>query len=123
MRIALIVATLLSLCASNNVGLSFLPLPVVTDPVAAERLDSQQSNASRAPSSIEPDTLRVPMLAQSQKRADKDQTTQTFVATLNAGFVLLDEPRIVRVSIDLISLVTTAFAMRPPGRAPSLNPV
>ena|SRR5688500_16619011 len=122
-RIALVTATLLSLCISNNVGPSFLPLPVVTEHVTENRQDNQQTSASRGPFPVEADSLRVPMLAQSQKRADKDQPTQPVAATLKHGFVLPDQTRVVAESSYLVSLVTSQSVLQPPGRAPPLPPV
>jgi hypothetical protein len=119
-RIALVVATLISLCVSNNVGPSFLPLPVLTNLATENRANNQQNTASRVPSSAESDNLRVPMLAQSQTRADKDQTTQTLSATLKAGFVIPEETRVVAESNYQIALITSPSVLQPPGRAPPL---
>lgn len=123
LRVALVFATLLSLCVSNNVGPSFLPLPVVTGLAAENRQDNQQKNtASRpAPSSAESDSLRVPMLAQSQKRADKDQPTQPLVATLKASFIEPDPSIAIAETNYLISPVTSPSVSQPPGRAPPLS--
>jgi hypothetical protein len=122
-RIALVVATLISLCVSNNVGSSFLPLPVRTALTTEIRQNDPQSTASRAPSAPGSDNLRVPILAQSQPRADKDQTTQTLDATLKAGFVLPNRTRVVNESGHRISLVRSPSVLQPPGRAPPLLPV
>lgn len=118
--IALVIATLISLCISNNVGPSFLPLPVLTT-LATENRDNNHTNtASNAPSAPELDSLRVPMLAQSQTRADKDQTTQTLAATLKSEFVLQDQTRVVTESGYPISRVSSRSVSQPPGRAPPL---
>jgi hypothetical protein len=122
-RIALVIATMLSLCVSNNVGPSFLPLPVLTESASEYRQDLQQNTASRAPSSAESDSLRVPMLAQSQKRADKDQLTEAIAATLKQCFVLPNQTLVVAESAYLVPLVTRPSVLQPPGRAPPLPTV
>ena len=121
-RIALIFATLLSLCVSNNVGPSFLPLPVITDLVTENRPDKEQNTASRVPSSLS-ESLRIPMVAQSQNRAGKHQHAQPLSATPKPNVVLPDETRVVAESSYLISPVTSPSILQPPGRAPPLLPL
>ena len=116
--IALVFATLISLCISNNVGPSFLPLPFITTLATENRFNDHQDIASNAPSSPAVDSLRVPMVAQSQTRGDKDQTAQTLAATLKSALVLDDQRRVISESDYQISRTSSRSVLQPPGRAP-----
>lgn len=118
LRGLLIIAALISLCVSNNVGPSFLPLPVVTDRVAERPQEKQHDKASRAPSPAESDSFRVPMMGQTQKRATKEPQPQPFATTLKAGFVLPIEARVAAELGFPIPLFTCASVSPPHGRAP-----
>ncbi|MFN2511934.1 MAG: hypothetical protein ABR568_10890 [Pyrinomonadaceae bacterium] len=115
-RSALVIAALVSLCVSNNVGPCFLPLPVVTERVAENRHKNQHNTASRPPSPAQSDSFRVPMMAQ-QKRADNEHYPQPLAATLKAGFVPEDARAAAEFSYP-ISLLTSLSVSQPPGRAP-----
>ena len=117
LRAFLVFAALLSLCVSNNVGPCFLPLPVVTDHVAENQHEKQCNTASRHPSPVESDSFRVPMMAQTQKRADKPPQPQTLAATLTDGFVFQDNARAATEFDCHISVFTSASVLQPPGRA------
>ena len=114
----LVVAALISLCVSNNVGPSFLPLPVVTDRATETPQEKQHDKASRAPSHTESDSFRVPMMGQTQKRATKATQPQPFATTLKTGFVLPTEARVAAEFGFPIPLFTCASVSPPPGRAP-----
>ena len=120
LRALLIVATLISLCVSNNVGPSFLPLPVVTDRVAEKPQEKQLDKASRTPSPAESDSFRVPMMGQTQKRAAKEPQPQPLAATLKAGIALPADTRVATKLSFPISLFSSALVSQPPGRAPPL---
>ena len=117
-RAALVIVALLSLCVSNNVGPCFLPLPVITDPVANNPQGNKDNKASRSSSPAESDSFRVPMMAQTQKRSDKAPQAQPLAATLKAGFVLPNNAGAVTESSYQITLPTSASISQPPGRAP-----
>lgn len=117
-RAYLIFAALISLCVSNNVGPSFLPLPVVTDRVANNPHENQRETASRRPFPSESDSFRVPMMGQTQKRAAKEPQPQRVGTTLRAGLVLPNDPRVATERSFPVSLFTSASVSRPPGRAP-----
>src|SRR5687768_3750895 len=87
LRAFFVFATLISLCVSNNVGPSFLPLPVVTDRLAENSHGDQRDTTSLLPSPAESDSFRVPMMGQTQKRAAKEPQPQPFATILKAGFV------------------------------------
>lgn len=118
LRAFLVIAALISLCVSNNVGPCFLPLPVVTDRVAENQQKNQRSTASRPPSPAESDSFRVPMMAQTQKRADKEPQPEPLAATLKGGFVLPSDAGVATEFSYPISLFTPASVSQPPGRAP-----
>ena len=118
LRAFLVFAALISLCVSNNVGPSFLPLPLVTDRIAETPHENQRDKASRVRSPAESDSFRVPMMGQTQKRAVKDPPPQPLGTTQGAGLVL---PNDAKVAIKLsfpVSLFTSASVSQPPGRAP-----
>jgi hypothetical protein len=121
LRALVIVAALFSLCVSNNVGPRFVPLPVVTDRSAEHRLESPASTASRPPLPGESDSFRVPMMAQAQKRTDKEPQPQPVAATLKGG---LEDPSHARAAAESTYSVLpqkSALASHPPGRAPPLR--
>jgi hypothetical protein len=117
-RAFLVFAALISLCVSNNVGPSFLPLPVVTERVAENPQENQHDTASRLPSPAESDSFRVPMMGHTQKRAAKEPQTQPLGTTLRPGFVLPNDARVATELSFPISLFTSASVSQPPGRAP-----
>lgn len=117
-RALLVIAVLISLCVSNNVGPSFLPLPVVANRAAENPQENQHDTASRPPSPAESDSFRVPILSHKQKRAAKEPQPQPLGTTLKARLVL---PNDVRVATEFglpTSLFTSASVSQPPGRAP-----
>jgi hypothetical protein len=118
LRALLVIAALISLCVSNNVGPSFLPLPVVTDCVAENSQENQRDSASLPPSPAESDSFRVPMVAQTQKRGDKEPQPQPLAAILKGGFVFPNHARVATEFSYPIPLITSASVSQPPGRAP-----
>ena len=116
-RAVSVLIALLSLCVSNNVGPCFLPLPVATDCVAESRPEHQNNTASRSSSRTGSDTFRVPMMGQSQKRANKDDHAQPIAGAPRIRLVLPGDAPI--ATFDSPSLHVTAQALsQPPGRAP-----
>jgi hypothetical protein len=113
----LVLATLISLCVSNNVGPSFLPLPIVTDRIG-EKPQNRRDTASRCPSPTQSDSFRVPMMGQAQKRAVKELQSQPLGTTLRAGLVLPNDARVATKLSFSVSLFTSASVSQPPGRAP-----
>ncbi len=115
LRAFLVFAALLTLCVSNNVGPSFLPMPFVVDGVAQNQREAatliRQSPAKS-------DSFRVPILAQTQKRADKEQQSQPLATTLKIGLVAPNDARVAAEVCLRISLVTSPSVSQPPGRAP-----
>lgn len=118
MRAALVIVALFTLCVSNNVGPCFLPLAAITDRITEQRQDNQLNKTDRPPSPTESDSFRVPMMVQTQKRADKEHHPQPLATTLNTVFVVPDDDRTATEFSYAISLIRSALVLQPPGRAP-----
>ena len=118
LRAILVIAALISLCASSNVGPQFLPLPGLLDRSVESQLESQHNTASRLPSSGKSDNFRVPMMAQTQKRTGTKPPPQSLATALNSDCVEPDDDRAVCESSYAILLFTSASVSQPPGRAP-----
>ncbi len=118
LRAFLAFAALISLCVSNNVGPSFLPLPLVTDRIAGTAQEDQSDKASRVPSPAKSDSFRVPMMGQKQNRDARDPQSQPVATTPKADFLLPSETGVAAELGFPTSLFTSASASQPPGRAP-----
>jgi len=121
LRVFLVVAALLSLCVSSNVGPRFLPLPTISDDLVASQLDDQGEKASRQ-SRSEADSFRVPMMAQTQKRTDREpQQPQPIALLLKGVLVSINHCRIATDRYFASSLpVPPSLSLRF-GRAPPLS--
>ena len=117
-RAFLIFAALISLCVSNNVGPSFLPLPLISDEIADTQQKNQRDKASRVPSPAEADSFRVPMMGQKQNRDAREPQSHPVATTPKADFLLPSETGVGAELGIPISLFTSASASQPPGRAP-----
>ena len=116
MHAFLVVAALISLCLSSNVGPRFLPLPNVIDPEEKELQQSQGITASRSRSGCE--SFRMPIMAQTQKRADRDAPPNPLAVTLRVGFVVANDARVATEFRDVSHLFTSTSVSQPAGRAP-----
>ncbi len=118
LRALLVLAALISLCVSNNVGPSFLPLPVVTDRIAEKPQENQRDTASRRQSHTESDSFRVPMMGHAQKRMAREPQPQPRGATPGADSLLPNDARVaIEVSFAVSLFASTSVSLRP-GRAP-----
>ena len=117
LRAFLVIAALISLCASNNVGPQFLPLPRVLDRSEESQRESQHNTASRLPSSGQSDNFRVPM-AQTQKRTGTKPPPHSMATALPSGHVLPDGAWAATAFSYPILPDTSAPVFQPPGRAP-----
>ncbi len=118
LRATLVVAALISLCVSNNVGPQFLPLPGLSEEVAESRLGSQHNTASRVPSS-ESDNFRVPMVGQTHKRANTElQAKPLATPALRSAVEQALDVRTISDFSSAILFFTSASVAQPPGRAP-----
>lgn len=118
LRVLFLIATVFSLCVSNNVGLSFLPLPIVTEQLAEVSESPQRESGSPLPSPGETDSFRVPIMGHKQKRVTKQPTQQPVAALQKAGINLPDHAQVATEGVTPVSIVTFASISQPPGRAP-----
>jgi hypothetical protein len=111
----LVIATLISLCVSKNVGPQFIPWPDLPRHLADSRSEGQVN--SGLPSS-EFDNFRVPIVAWTYKRAGTDLQPQPLAASaLRSCF---EQPVDLRRTHDCstsIFLISDLVAQQP-GRAP-----
>jgi hypothetical protein len=118
LRALLVIAALICLCVSSNVGLQLFPLPAAPTQVT---LDVQLSQASKAVYAPQADakSFRVPMVVQSKKRADKEPPhSNPFVALRSDRFNLPRETRFA-IKVDYAVRVVPSVKMAPrAGRAP-----
>lgn len=119
LRVLLCMATLFAFCASNNVGLSFLPLPLVANQTDTQK-PTDQEQLSPAPSHSDKQSVRVPITTYSQKREAKQPHSQPLAGTLKTGFIVSNDTRVFAEFNSAVQLYVSALALQPPGRAPPL---
>ena len=118
-RAFLVVATLISLCVSSDVGPRFLPLPALSDGFAISQAEHQGEIASRR-SHSEADSFRVPMMVQTQKRTDREpQQPQPIPLVLKGVVVSINDYRIAieryfASSLPVPPSLSLRFARAPP---------
>ena len=118
LRVVLVIAALFSLCVSSNVGPRFAPLPVLTNRAAEDRQDNLHNNASRSSLPGDSDSFRVPMMAQSHKRAVKGPQPQP-LATILTGSLVLPILACAPAEFSYSALpLKSSLVSQPPGRAP-----
>ena len=116
LRAPVVIAALFSLCVSSNVGPRFLPLPV-PESAAAEASREQGITASR-PQSKEPGSFRVPMMAQGQKRADRQPQPPSLAVMSGVNCVISNDCGLTAEVIDPKISITSGLVSVPFGRAP-----
>lgn len=117
LRALLVIAALICLCVSSNVGLQFFPLPAATNQVALEAPFDQGTTASNAPQA-DSQSFRVPML-QSKKRADKEPPQSDRPIALPSDRFGLPRDTHIAIEIDHTVCFLTPLTMAPrAGRAP-----
>lgn len=93
LRACLVVAALISLCISSNVGPRLLPLPAVPDGAAISQSEPQSPSVLRQ-SHSEADGFRVPMMSQTQKRTDREpQQPQHIALPVKDAFICRNDWR------------------------------
>lgn len=94
LRACMVVAALISLCISSNVGPRFLPLPAISDEPAISQSESQGTSATRQ-SHSEANGFRMPMMSQTQKRTDREpQQLQPVVLPTRDSLIVLNDYRV-----------------------------
>ncbi len=113
-----VIAALLSLCVSNNVGPSFLPLPVTVDSTAENLAQHENNLVTRSSSRAASDVFRIPMMVQPQKRAYKEHDVQPIAAAPKVRFLPQRWVRINTAFNSPLPSLPAASVSQPPGRAP-----
>src|SRR5688500_13350900 len=117
LRALLVIATLICLCVSSNVGLQFFPLPAATTQVAQGVREHPAKQASQAPQA-DAQSFRVPMVAQSRKGADNEPQSNQLIALPSRRFGF---PRDTRFAIEIgyaVSFLASVPTAPRRGRAP-----
>lgn len=114
----LCLATLFALCTSNNVGLSFLPLPLVADHQTDVPKPTDREQLSRAPSHSDTQSVRVPITTYSPKREARQPHSQPLAGTLKTGSIVSNDTRVFAEFNSAVQFFVCALASQPPGRAP-----
>src|SRR5918999_2797318 len=83
LRTLLVVGVLLSLCVSNNVGVSFLPLSQTANSSLASEQNRPADIFSTPKPPVDAANFRVPIM--SQKRAEKEPEPQPVGPSMEAG--------------------------------------
>ena len=117
LRAIFVIAALICLCVSSNVGLQFFPLPAPTQAALDVQFD-QPNKALYAPQA-NAKSFRVPMMVQSKKRPDKEPPqSDRLIALPSARFGLPTDTRFA-IEIDHTVCFLTPPTMAPrAGRAP-----
>ena len=115
-RVFVIVAALLSLLVSSDVGPRFLPLPTLENQ-AAEHLQQPAGATASSLYSKGSSSFRVPM-AQAQKRSDRELQGQPLAVMPGTTFVPPNKTRIFTALCDPDVLHTVALTSLPSGRGP-----
>lgn len=118
LRVLVFILTLFSLCVSNNVGLSFLPLPINPERLAEISERPQRESGPPRPSPRETDSFRVPMMGHKQKRVTKQAAPQPVAELQKAGVELPEHARVATEVAVPVSISKFASISQPPGRAP-----
>ena len=113
LRTAVVVAALLSLCVSSNVGPCFLPLPALENYTAENLQQPAGATASRSHSTGSA-SFRIPM-AQAQKR---EPQAQPFAVLTGALLIVPISTRVFAELSDAVVHFKIAQASQPSGRAP-----
>lgn len=117
-RALLVMAALICLCVSSNVGLQFFPLPAATTQATLD-VQSDQSHKGLSAPQAGAMSFRVPMMVQSKKRADKQPPqSDPLIALPSDRFDLPTDTRF-PIKIGYTVCFFTPITMAPrTGRAP-----
>ena len=120
-RALLVIAALICLCVSSNVGLQFFPLPAAANQMALDVQLDQPNKDLYAPQG-DAKSFRVPMMVQSKKRADREPPqSDPLIPLPSARFDLLPTDTRFAIQIDQAVCFLTPPTMAPcAGRAPPL---
>lgn len=117
-RALLVIVALVCLCVSSNVGLQLFPLPAVTSQ-AGLHIQHDQSNPASHAHQAGARSARVPMMAQSQKRADQEfPESNPLIALPIDRFSLPDDKRFAIANYYSVCFLTSNTMAPHAGRAP-----
>lgn len=117
LRSLLVIAALICLCVSSNVGPQFFPLPAPSHATQDVQLD-QPNNALYAPQA-DAKSFRVPMMVQSKKRADKEPPQSDPLIVLPSDRFGLSTDTRFAIEVGYTVCFFTSITMAPrAGRAP-----
>ena len=119
LRALVVIAALVCLCVSSNVGLQFFPLPAATTTQVALDAQLHQANKALYAPQAEANSFRVPMMVQSKKRADKEPPQSDPLIALPSDQPDLPKDARFAIEIDQPVCFLTPLTMAPrAGRAP-----
>jgi hypothetical protein len=113
LRAFVVIAALVCLCVSSNVGPQFFPLPATTQ--TAEDLRPQPASEAHP---VNAQNFRVPMMAQSKKRADNESQSDQLIALQSNPFGFARDTRFpieIGYAVPFLASVTMTPRI---GRAP-----
>jgi hypothetical protein len=117
LRALIIIAALIAFCASSNVGPQFLPLPALgPSSPSHSRVAHHEINAD-----LHSDfsaNFRVPILADTQRRAERKSQDQSVAELPGIGFVSSNASDVSPDDDHQTSRLASVSASPPPGRAP-----
>ena len=117
LRALLVIAALICLCVSSNVGLQFFPLPAATTQVAVNVQLDQPNKALYAPQA-DAKSFRVPMMGQSKKRAATEPPQADPLIALPSGRFGLSTDTRFAIEVDTVCFFTSVPMAPRSGRAP-----
>ena len=117
LRAFIIIAALIAFCASSNVGPQFLPLPALETASQRHSRVEHREIAADLHSDFSA-SFRVPILADTQRRADRKSPDQSVAELPGIGFVSLNAPDISPEHDHQTSGFASVSASPPLGRAP-----
>ena len=118
LRALLVMAALVCLCVSSNVGPQFFPLPATTNQVLSHVQQDQSKKASYAPQA-NAKSFRVPMMVQSNKRADKESPQSNPIIAVRVDRFRFPGATRPAIEIGYPVCFVTSLTMAPhSGRAP-----
>jgi hypothetical protein len=117
-RAFLVIAALICLCVSSNVGPQFFPLP----PATTQDVQLKEANQAWQAPPADARSFRVPIMAQSKKRADQEPSQSDQLIVLLTDRFSFPSPTLSSFEISCSAGFTTSVTMAPAaGRAPPLS--
>ena len=117
-RALLVIAALICLCVSSNVGLQFFPLPAVPTRITLDVQLEQANHVLYVPQS-DAKSFRVPMMVQPKKRADREPAQSDPLIALPSDRCEFSTDKRFAIEVGYTVCFFTSITMPPrAGRAP-----